>query len=117
MTGSTEKRLFKYVLLFKKGIIVGIICLMIATALELAVPLIGKRVIDHHILGIEGVWHELETDIHEETVSYDNRLFVRDDRLEDTSKSLNEVTVLAIGKVYYLIEESAPIIGSRKIVD
>ena len=117
MTGSTEKRLFKYALLFKKGIIVGIICLMIATALELAGPLIAKRVIDHHILGIEGVWHEVETDIHEETVSYDNRLFVRDDRLEDTSKSLNEVTVLAIGKDYYFIEESAPLIGSRKIVD
>src|SRR5690625_1355860 len=117
MTGSTEKRLLKYALLFKKGIIIGIFCLMIATALELAGPFIAKRVIDHHILGIEGVWHEVATDSHEKTVNYDNRLFVRNDRLKDKSKSMDEVTVIAIGKDYYFIEEPVPLVGSRKVVD
>lgn len=117
MTGSTEKRLFKYALLYKKGIIIGIICLMIATALELAGPFIAKRVIDHHILGIEGVWHEVASDNHEKTVNYDNRSFVRDDRLVDKSKSLDEVTVLAIGKDYYFVEEAVPLTGGRNVVD
>lgn len=40
---STEKRLFRYALPFKKGIIIGIICLMIATAFQLAGPLIAKK--------------------------------------------------------------------------
>ncbi|MDY0395932.1 hypothetical protein RWE15_18020 [Virgibacillus halophilus] len=41
----------------KKGILIGIVCLVIATALELAGPLIAKKMIDEHIVGIEGTWN------------------------------------------------------------
>lgn len=58
---STERRLFQYALKYKKGIILGLVCLMIAVALELAGPLIAKRVIDNHILGVEGYWEAVET--------------------------------------------------------
>ena len=33
---------------------------MIATAFQLAGPLIAKKIIDDHIVGIEGLWHEVE---------------------------------------------------------
>lgn len=36
MKKSTERRLFQYALKYKKGIIIGLICLVIAVALELA---------------------------------------------------------------------------------
>src|SRR5699024_11042706 len=117
MKTSTEKRLFQYAWLFKKGIIIGIICLMIATAFELAGPLIAKRIIDEHMLGVEGVWHEVETEQKGKTVTVDGRYFVRENRLENSDESINEITVLAIGKSYYVVDEVVPTTGSREIVD
>lgn len=60
MKPSTEKRLFLYAWQFKRGIALGIVFLMLATALELAGPFIAKRIIDEHILGIEAVWYEVD---------------------------------------------------------
>src|SRR5690625_2059443 len=117
MNKSTEKRLFQYAWLFKKGIIIGIICLMIATAFELAGPLIAKRIIDEHILGVEGIWYEVDSEQKGKTVAFDNRYFVRENRLESHEDSIGDITVLAIGKSYYVIDEVVPTTGSRKIID
>ncbi len=111
---STEKRLFIYASRFKKGIILGIICLMIATALELAGPLIAKTVIDDHILGIEGIWHEVSEHT-KQSVTYQNRDFVRGDRLPPEQESLGKVSIIAVDKDYYFANEEVPLEGKRVV--
>ncbi|MFD2042824.1 ABC transporter ATP-binding protein [Ornithinibacillus salinisoli] len=110
---STERRLLQYAWQFKRGILFGILCLIIATSLELAGPLIAKTVIDEHILGIEGNWHEVETNNDKDTVPYGDRYYKRADRLSETDTSLGIHTLLQIGRDYYFIEEDVPLNGHR----
>lgn len=113
---STERRLFDYALHYKKGIMIGLICLSIAVALELAGPLIAKTVIDDHILGVEGYWQEISDDNDRYTISYDHNLFKRVDRLEAEDEVINEpITLLQIGTGYYFIPEETPLQGTREV--
>ena len=113
MTASTEKRLFKYALLYKKGIIIGILFLAVATALELAGPFIAKVIIDDHVLAIEGTWHETEN-ADKQTALYNNQAFTRNPDAE-TPATGNTITVFAIGKHYYLAEGEIPLQGKREV--
>ncbi|SES68391.1 ATP-binding cassette, subfamily B [Oceanobacillus limi] len=114
---STERRLLDYAWQFKRGILFGIVCLVIATALELAGPLIAKTVIDDHILGIEGTWHEVNTNDDKNTVEYNNHFYKREDRLLDTEESLSVHSILQIGTDYYFLPEEAPLTGKRTVED
>lgn len=117
MKGSTEKRLLKYALLYKKGIVIGLVCLIIAVTLELAGPLIAKRVIDEHILGVEGYWTEV-FDQGIDTVEYNNRIFKREDRVEDSDlSSADTITLLQVGLSYYVFDEELPLTGKRSLND
>ncbi|GIO21591.1 ABC transporter ATP-binding protein [Oceanobacillus sp. J11TS1] len=114
---STEKRLFQYALKYKKGIIIGLICLIIAVALELAGPLIAKRVIDNHILGVEGHWEAVET-TDSTTASYRGQSLKRSDRISDDDTLLGEsYTLLQIGFSYYIFEGELPLTGQREMND
>ncbi|WP_067724942.1 ABC transporter ATP-binding protein [Oceanobacillus damuensis] len=114
MKPSTEKRLFQYALQYKKGILIGLFCLMIAVALELAGPLIAKTVIDDHILGVEGYWNEVADNDDNQTVAYNNRYYKRADRLTGSDEVISEeVTLLQIGTTYYFIDEVVPLEGER----
>src|SRR5690625_47551 len=115
MKGSTEKRLFGYALKFKKGIILGIICLIIATALELAGPFIAKVIIDDHILGIEGTWEEVEAKDDHYVVTYNQHHYIRSNRQTDAMRTGDAMTILAVGKSYYLIDEAVPLSGKRSV--
>lgn len=115
MKQSTEKRLFQYAWQFKRGIILGIIFLMIATALELAGPFIAKRIIDNHILGIESVWYEVEESNREHTVTFHNKHYVREDRISSSELSERAITIIAIEKNYFVVEGIAPLEGAREI--
>src|SRR5699024_7070989 len=115
MKSSTERRLLKYAWTFKKGIIVGIICLMIAVIFELAGPLIAKTIIDDHILGVEGIWQKTEDE--NGTVSYKGNDYKRQDRMTDVSDSSKGVTIMQIGKSYYFIDEEVPLSGKRHVDD
>ncbi|MHA6251603.1 ABC transporter ATP-binding protein [Oceanobacillus sp. CAU 1775] len=113
---STEKRLIQYALQYKKGIIIGIICLMIAVALELAGPLIAKTVIDDHILGVEGYFQEVAEDNDRFTITHEHKLYKRVDRLEPTDQVLSEpITILQVGLSYYMIEDETPLQGVRDV--
>ncbi|MFD1414229.1 ABC transporter ATP-binding protein [Oceanobacillus jeddahense] len=115
MMKSTEKRLFQYALKYKKGIIIGLICLIIAVALELAGPLIAKRVIDDHILGVEGYWEAVET-ADDTTAPYHEQFLKRADRIENNDNLTgNTYTLLQIGISYYIFEEELPLTGQREI--
>ena len=115
---STEKRLFNYALHYKKGIIIGLFCLMIAVAMELAGPFIAKIVIDDHILGVEGYWQEVAENDDRYTVDYDGGSFKRVDRLTASDETIGEaVTLLQIGTAYHFIHDRAPLDGKRDAND
>lgn len=115
---STEKRLVAYAFPFKKHILIGLICLIIAVVLELAGPLIAKRVIDEHILGIEGTWNQVREQDDRYTVEYKSKHFKRSDRMErDETTSEGMVTILAVGSSYYFINDVVPLEGERQIQD
>ncbi|WP_152654925.1 ABC transporter ATP-binding protein [Oceanobacillus sp. CFH 90083] len=114
---STERRLFLYALKYKKGIIIGLICLMIAVALELAGPLIAKRVIDDHILGVEGYWEAVET-ADDTTAPYHEQVLKRTDRIGNGDILTGDTyTLLQIGISYYIFEGELPLTGQREMND
>ncbi|MFZ0368709.1 MAG: ABC transporter ATP-binding protein [Halobacillus sp.] len=111
---TTERKLFRYALHFKKNILIGLICLVIAVALELTGPFIAKRLIDEHIVGIEDQWHRVES-ADDYTVRYEARLYKRDDRLEEGEEISGTATILQVGRSYYFIPEEVPSSGNRSI--
>ncbi|WP_106498146.1 ABC transporter ATP-binding protein [Lentibacillus sp. Marseille-P4043] len=115
MKQSTEKRLVNYALQFKKGILIGLVCLVVATALELAGPLIAKTVIDDHILGVEGNWQEVESDNDKYTVSYGDHFYKRADRTTEKDQTEGMATVLQVGHDYYFVTEEVPLSGKRSV--
>jgi len=112
MKRSTERRLISYAWLFKRGIIIGIICLMVAVGLELMGPLIAKKVIDDHILGVEGIWHEIEEES-KDTAILHGKYYKREDRLTDEDVSKDVHTILQVGTSYYMTEEEVTLQGQR----
>lgn len=112
---TTERRLFQYALHYKRNIIIGIICLVIATTLELAGPLIAKTVIDDHILGIEGTWHEVTADQDNDTIQYKGKYVKRADRLTDDDQVVGTNTVLQVSKDYYFVHKEVPLQGERTV--
>ncbi len=116
MTPSTEKRLFQYAWARKNSILIGFGCLLIAVTLELAGPLIAKVVIDDHILGVEGVWYEVD-DKDRTTASYQGQLYKREDRLTSEDEAGDHVTLLQIGTRYYIVPGDVPLQGKRKVTD
>ncbi|WP_173917075.1 ABC transporter ATP-binding protein [Halobacillus sp. Marseille-Q1614] len=111
---STEKRLLNYALTFKKKIFIGLICVLLAVGLELTGPFIAKRLIDEHVVGIENQWYEVskETDY---TVSYNDSLYVRADRMGGNQEVLSTATILQTGRDYYFIDSEVPVNGSRSV--
>ncbi|WP_100011362.1 ABC transporter ATP-binding protein [Lentibacillus sediminis] len=111
---STEKRLFRYAGLYKKGILTGIICLIIATALELAGPFIAMKIIDDHIVGVEGEWQQVTENDDRYTVRYEDAFYKRGDRITAEDETVGEgVTVLQVGMTYYFLDEAVPMQGER----
>ncbi|MFD1849963.1 ABC transporter ATP-binding protein [Oceanobacillus bengalensis] len=111
---STEKRLFQYALSYKKGIIIGLVCLIIAVALELAGPFIAMTVIDDHILGVEGYWQEVSEASDKNTVSYHDGFVKRVDRITEDDQAIGDpFTLLQVGTTYFTIDEEVPLTGKR----
>ncbi|WP_217586071.1 ABC transporter ATP-binding protein [Lentibacillus saliphilus] len=111
---SAERRLIGYAWTFKKGILIGIACLMIATGLELAGPLIAKTVIDDHILGVEGQWERVTENDDRYTVSYEDTFYKRSDRI-DGEESSGTSTILQVKRDYYLVDGVIPLEGKRQL--
>ncbi|UOR13285.1 ABC transporter ATP-binding protein [Halobacillus amylolyticus] len=109
---STERRLLNFALLYKKSILIGLVCLIIAVALELTGPFIAKRLIDEHIVGIEDQWHEVEeSDAY--TVSYHGELYKRADRVQEDDEITDTATILQVGRNYVFVNESVSLTGTR----
>ncbi|WP_345243293.1 ABC transporter ATP-binding protein [Pontibacillus salipaludis] len=115
MKPSTEKRLFQYALTSKKTILIGLLCLAIAVALELTGPFIAKRLIDEHILGIEANWVQVEEDNDRHVVPYQGELYKREDRLNSGDETGEVATILQVGKSYYFIPSDVPTSGNKSV--
>ncbi|MCP3032421.1 ABC transporter ATP-binding protein/permease [Halobacillus sp. A1] len=111
---STERKLLHYALTYKNKILIGLICLIIAVALELTGPFIAKRLIDEHIVGIEDQWHEVEVQ-DSYTVSYNDNLYKREDRMNSGEDILGTAAIIQVGRSYYFTEEEIPFTGTRSI--
>ncbi|XEC95408.1 ABC transporter ATP-binding protein [Paenibacillus tarimensis] len=86
---SVARRLFGYMLLFQRRIAAAILILVVATAAQLAGPIIAKEIIDDHILAIEFDWYEMnKEDVQEGTrfVDYRDKSFVRSDWIGDAEE-------------------------------
>ncbi|MCF3942001.1 ABC transporter ATP-binding protein [Oceanobacillus alkalisoli] len=115
---TTERRLFGYALHYKKGILLGLVFLVIAVGLELAGPLIAKTVIDDHILGVEGYWQAVTEDNDRYTIEHDDKFYKRVDRLAPADDLVGDpLTLMQIGISYFLIEDEVPLQGTRNVSD
>ena len=116
MEQATEKRLLRYLLSVKKLIIIGLICLIIAVALELVGPFIAKTIIDQHILGVEGTWYEVD-ELDEYTVKHNETLYKRADRVPEKKQGDSLITLLQVERHYYMVEGEVPLSGKRTVID
>ncbi|MEI5906399.1 ABC transporter ATP-binding protein [Bacillus spongiae] len=109
------KRLFEYALLYKKTIIIALIMLTLSVAAELTGPFIAKKIIDDHILGIEGTWYETKEG--KDAIAYQNKWYKRSDYLTDQEEKGKAVRVLQVEKSFYFIGEEVLFDGKRSYED
>ncbi len=112
---STEKRLARYALTSKGTILIALLMLSIAVAVELTGPFIAKTIIDRHISGIEQPWYESEQ--HDQSVAYNGTYYTRDAYLENDAWRGEEVQILQIGTQFYFTTSPVPTDGERLYQD
>lgn len=105
------RRLWQYAMLYKGRIFLAMLMLMIAIATELTGPFIAKRMIDHHIAGIEQPWIQVENGT-EASVSYNGASWKRQDR---TDQNGQQAHLLQVGKHFYFIDDELEYDGERSI--
>lgn len=108
---STGKRLFQYALNYKRIILVALAMLTVAVVADLAGPFIAKRMIDHHILGIESVWHT--TDEQSGAVKYKGNLYTKEDMEQETDSA----QILQVGRNFVFVDAKIEFDGNRSYED
>lgn len=79
VTKRTTKKLLQYGLLYKKTIIFALTLLLVAVATEVIGPIIAKKMIDDHVLGIEGKWYYVpDQAVHEKAVQLNGSTIMRE---------------------------------------
>ncbi|CAM3780290.1 ABC transporter ATP-binding protein [Mesobacillus thioparans] len=104
---STGKRLFQYALNYKKIILIALAMLTVAVVADLAGPFIAKRMIDHHILGIESVWHK--TDTGSGAVKYKDNFYTK----EEVEGESDSAQILQVGRNFVFVDSEIEFDGSR----
>ncbi|MGM7723460.1 ABC transporter ATP-binding protein [Metabacillus sp. Hm71] len=112
---TTGRRLFNYALLYKKTILIALAMLALAVTAELTGPFIAKRVIDHHMMGIESPWVEVK-EKDEQTVLYHERYYKRSSNITDeTAVGDAKLQIVQVGRSFYVTEEHLSFDGERSI--
>nr|BCJ78244.1 ABC transporter ATP-binding protein [Niallia circulans] len=110
------KKLFRYVLYYKKPFIGALCLLLLMVAAELSGPLIAKQLIDRHILGIEKPWHEAR-EPGENVVSYEGKLYKRSDYFREGEEKGQEVRILQVQRQFVFVPEAVKTDGERHLRD
>ncbi|MCZ8518635.1 MULTISPECIES: ABC transporter ATP-binding protein [Paenibacillus] len=110
----TGARLFRYALLFRRPILIALALLTLAACAELAGPLIAKRMIDRHILGIELAWHQA-AEPGEYTAAYGGKHYKRIDHWLPGETPGTEVRIIQSGLTYYFAEGPFAGDGTRSV--
>ena len=110
---STGKRFFQYAMMYKKSIIFALILLTFSVAAELMGPFVAKRIIDHHIVGIQTSWYE--TVEGKDAVSYQDSWLKREDYFLEGEEKGEKVEILQVGTNFILTDEELPSQGKREI--
>lgn len=115
---QTSKRLFQYATLFKKPLLIALLCLSVAVATELAGPFIAKKMIDTHILGIEKPWFQTTSAIKtENAVPMDGVLYKRSDHYAEGEPRGQEVRILQVGTQFVWVDQPIAFDGARKLTE
>ncbi|KGX90718.1 multidrug ABC transporter permease [Pontibacillus halophilus JSM 076056 = DSM 19796] len=117
MKKSTERRLVDYAWMYKRTILIGLLCLTFAVALELTGPFIAKRMIDEHILGIEATWVQVEGAESRYAVDFRGETYVREDRMDASMERVGEASIVQTGRTYYFTDETVPFEGQKSYED
>lgn len=113
---STGKRLYRYALLYKRGILMALVLLALAVSTEMIGPVVAKRLIDNDIMGIEKPW--FATDVEGKySVTYNGKLYKRADHFGAEEKRGNEAAIIQIGRTYYWIDGQARTDGRKTAAD
>ncbi|CAG7617309.1 putative multidrug resistance ABC transporter ATP-binding/permease protein YheH [Paenibacillus solanacearum] len=113
-TNRTGARLFQYAWGFKRPILIALALLTLAVCAEMAGPLIAKRMIDRHILGIEFAWYEASPG-DTAAVPYDGKRYKRSDHWAEGEAKGPEAHVLQVGRSYYFVAEPLAFDGRRSV--
>ncbi len=112
---STAKRLIRYAAACKQTIIIALVLLSVAAAAELTGPIIAKRMIDVHILGIERPWYESSQG--EAAVLYKGHWYKRSDHFAAAEPRGEEIRILQVGSRYVFVPEAVDWDGKRTYAD
>ncbi|MTH54626.1 ATP-binding cassette domain-containing protein [Bacillus mangrovi] len=110
---KTGNRLVQYALYYKKTLIAALLMLTVAVGAELTGPIIAKKMIDDHIIGIEKPWYETSAG-GKDTVTYNGTRYKREDRFTEGESKGSEVRILQTELDYYFIPEGVKQDGERK---
>ncbi|NNU84531.1 ABC transporter ATP-binding protein [Geobacillus sp. BMUD] len=112
---NVGKRLFAYALHYKNMMVFALCMLAVSVAAELTGPLIAKKVIDQHILGIESPWHEASKGNH--AVFYQGKWYKRERDFAQGEEKGKEVRILQVGRHYYFVDRAVALDGNRSVQD
>ncbi|MFD2215251.1 ABC transporter ATP-binding protein [Metabacillus endolithicus] len=112
---STGRRLVQYALHYKRTIFIALAMLTFAVAAELTGPFIAKRMIDHHMMGVEKPWVEvLEED--EQSVTYKGKNYKKNtDITSDRIVGEDQIQVVQVGRSFYVTNEHLTFDGKRSV--
>lgn len=105
VTKRTLKKLWQYGLLYKKTILIALALLVVAVSTEVIGPLIAKKMIDEHVMGIAGKWYYVEQ-TSDKTVTFADHILIREGNVaNDTDISaLKAGTVKQEGLAFYFTD-------------
>lgn len=112
---TTGQRLVKYALNYKKLIIAALLMLTVSVAADLSGPFVAKRLIDHHLLGIESTWYQTESG--KDAVEYKGHYYKREKYIGEDDVKIDEAQILQVNNYFIFIEDPISFDGERTFAD
>ncbi|MBD1383389.1 ABC transporter ATP-binding protein [Metabacillus arenae] len=110
---GTGRKLLNYALQYKRTLIAALLMLAVAVGAELMGPLIAKKMIDDHILGIESRWYEAKEG--PKAVNYQDSWYKRSDHFSPGEEKGDVARIIQVEREYYFIPQDLSFDGERKV--